>query len=299
MKRFDLKIGFECNNHCRHCVQGKKRILGRPKTVAALKMELRQARQDCQTLVFTGGEPTLHNRLIALIRFASEIGYTHIQIQTNGRRLAYGAFAKACVDAGADEFAIALHGHTASLHDYLTQAPGSFDQTILAIKNIRRLGLNVITNTVITKPNYRNLPDIARLLVNLDVKQFQFAFVHILGFAKKNWKNIVPRMSLVMPYVKAGLDIGVKAGKNVMTEAIPLCLLGDHKEFAAEKIIPQTKISDFRSVIENFTIVRQTEGKTKGPRCESCCLSSRCEGPWREYPEYFGWDEFVPPENSR
>jgi MoaA/NifB/PqqE/SkfB family radical SAM enzyme len=148
MKRFDLKISFDCNNRCRHCVQGDKRTLGRPKSPAVLKKELRAALKDCQTLVFTGGEPTLDDGLVAMIRTASEMGYRHIQIQTNARRLAYEAFARACIDAGADEFAIALHGHESRLHDYVTRVPGSFDQTIQGIRNIRKMGADVITNTV-------------------------------------------------------------------------------------------------------------------------------------------------------
>lgn len=298
MKRFDLKISFDCNNRCRHCVQGDKRALGRPKSISSLKKELKTALKDCQTLVFTGGEPTLNNGLIDMIRAASRMGYQHIQIQTNGRRLAYETFTRACIDAGANEFAIALHGHEPRLHDFLTRVPGSFDQTVQGIKNVRKMGGEVITNTVITKPNYRNLPDIARLLVRLDVKQYQFAFVHILGFARANWPSVVPRMSLIVPYVKAGLDIGIKAKKSAMTEAIPLCLMSGYERYVAERVIPDTRISDFKHMIDDFTVVRKKEGKTKGPGCATCRLSKECEGPWKEYPELFGWDEFTPPRGD-
>ncbi len=36
-----------------------------------------------------------------------------------------------------------------------------------------------MTNSVVTKSNYRELPKLASLLVKLGVKQFQFAFIHI------------------------------------------------------------------------------------------------------------------------
>jgi MoaA/NifB/PqqE/SkfB family radical SAM enzyme len=38
----------------------------------------------------------------------------------------------------------------------------------------------VIINSVVTKDNYKEIPELAALLIKLKVTQFQFAFVHIL-----------------------------------------------------------------------------------------------------------------------
>ncbi len=95
------------------------------------------------------------------------------------------------------------------------------------------------------------------------------------------------------------LRLGSEAGVRCMTEAIPLCFLPEMEEFAAESIIPRTKIFDAERVIEDYTELRLQEGKLKGPMCARCVLEPRCEGPWREYPEHFGWDEFVPVERLR
>jgi hypothetical protein len=138
------------------------------------------------------------------------------------------------------------------------------------------------------------LPQIAQLLVDLGVGQFQFAFVHALGSAKENFASVVPRMSLVEPYVKEGLDIGIKAGISVMTEAIPYCFMQGYEDYIAEKVIPSTKIYDFHEIIDNFTEARQKQGKLKGPSCQACRHYQTCEGPWKEYPEKFGWEEFKP-----
>jgi len=79
-----------------------------------------------------------------------------------------------------------------------------------------------------------------------------------------------------------------------MTEAIPYCFMRGYEGFIAERIIPETKIFDYQKVVENFTKARQAEGKAKGPKCQECFFYEICEGPWREYPEKLGWDEFVP-----
>lgn len=294
MKRADLKVGFSCNNHCLFCVQGKKRERFGDKTTVQIKKEMRRAVKDCQEVVLTGGEPTIRPDILELVGYAKSIGFKVIQIQTNGRLFAYRSFCEQMIGAGATEFSPALHGHTAGLHDYLTGSPGSFSQTTKGIRNLKSLGQKIITNTVITKSNYRHLPQIADLLVSLAVDQFQFAFVHALGSAGENFDSIVPRMELVEPFVKKGLDIGIKAGKTVMAEAIPYCLMRGYEKYAAERIIPDSKIYDYNKIIDDFTWARRYEGKSKGPLCDQCKKNKICEGPWKEYPKKFGWKEFTP-----
>ena len=97
-----------------------------------------------------------------------------------------------------------------------------------------------------------------------------------------------------MPYVKKGLDIGIKADKKVTTEAIPYCLMEGYQGYIAEKIIPETKVYDAGFAVESYTNYRKEEGKAKGPACPKCKYYQICEGPWKEYPAMFGWREFKP-----
>jgi MoaA/NifB/PqqE/SkfB family radical SAM enzyme len=292
--RVDLKLGFSCNNRCRFCVQGDKRHRLADLDTAELKRRLEDARGHADSIVFTGGEVTLRQDLVELVVYARELGFRTIQIQTNGRMLAYRKSCEELIAAGANEFSPALHGHTAELHEYLTRAKGSFAQTSRGIRNLKQLGQPVITNTVITRTNYRHLPALARLLLRLDVDQYQFAFVHPLGTALKGFHSVVPRLTLVARYVAEGLDLGAGAGRVVMTEAIPPCFLPGRERYIAERIMPETRVYDAKVVVESYTRYRLTEGKAKGPRCPECVWNDECEGPWCEYPDHYGWDEFVP-----
>ncbi|MCK4539533.1 radical SAM protein [Candidatus Parcubacteria bacterium] len=292
MKRADIKLGFFCNNICKFCVQGDKRKKFGNKDIEQIKENIIQAKKTCNGVVFTGGEPTIRKDIIEIISFAKKSGFKVIQIQTNGRMFVYKSFCKELISAGVTEFSPALHGHTPSLHDYLTGAKGSFDQTVGGIKNLKDLNQLVITNTVITKSNYRHLPQIAQLLMNLKVDQYQFAFVHALGSAMKNFDSVVPRKSLVEPYVKSALDVGINCGMSVMTEAIPYCFMKGYEEYVAENIIPDTKIYDYEIVIDDFTKERISKGKSKGSVCSGCIKNNVCEGPWREYSDKYGWAEF-------
>lgn len=293
--KFDIKINYQCNNHCLFCVQGRKRETLPFKDYADVEQAIKKAAQEGITkIVLTGGEPALHPDFLKIIKIAKDNNFDSIQVQSNGRMFAYLNFCIKAIEAGANEFALSLHGHTSYLHDYLTDAPGSFDQTVQGIKNLKKLGQEVVSNTVITKHNYRFLPDIARLLVSLNVSQYQFAFIHITGQAEENKEKIVPKKKTIMPYVKKGLDIGIKAGRSVMTEAIPYCFMNGYEKYIAERIIPESKVHDIDFIVESFSDYRKNIGKTKGPQCGKCKYFSICEGPWREYPALYGWSEFKP-----
>ena len=292
MQRVDLKCGFLCNNNCLFCVQAHKKSVGN-KPLAELKADLDEARKICSEVVFTGGEVTIRPDLVELVRYAKDIGYRTIQIQTNARMLAYKDLCRKLIDAGANEFSPALHGHIPQLHDYLTSAPGSFEQTIKAIKNLKSLNQKVITNTVIVKSNYRHCEEIARLLVSLKVDQFQFAFVHPLGNALQNFDSVVPYMSLAVPHIKKGLDVGAASGTACMAEAIPYCFMQGYEKYVSENYIPATTIYDIDGVIDDYKKTRLAEGKVKFPQCKQCRFDKICEGPWKEYPERMGNKEFV------
>lgn len=292
--RVDLKVGFACNNRCVFCVQGTKRERYGARPAEELRDILRRERGRVDAVVFTGGEPTVRPDLPDLVAHARELGYRTIQIQTNGRMLAHRRYLERLVAAGATEFSPALHGHVAALHDHLTGAPGAFSQTVTGIRHLKAMGRFVLTNTVVNRSNYRHLPEIARLLVSLGVDQFQLAFVHPVGTAGTLFASVVPRMELVAPYLRAALQVGLDAGRRAYTEAVPPCVLPGYEACVAERHIPRTAIYDAEATIADYTRYRRDEGKLKGPACAECVHDAECEGPWREYPERFGWSEFVP-----
>jgi MoaA/NifB/PqqE/SkfB family radical SAM enzyme len=291
-KKADLKIGFRCNNYCRHCVQGNKRERFGNKSLTLIKQELKRAINDCDHLVLTGGEPTIHENFLEVVRYAKKLGFKNIQLQTNGRRFCYFDFCKQAIDAGVNSFVFGLAGHIPELHDYITNVCGSFRQTVNGIYNVKSLGQEVTVNFIVSKPNYRYLKEAAGLLVKLGVSQYQFAFIHPMGRAGDYFYSMVPRLSIIEPYIKKGIDIGIRAGKAVMTEAIPFCFMCGYEPYIAESMIPDTVIYDADKFIEDYTFLRQHHGKLKGELCEKCRYFKVCEGPWREYPEKYGWQEF-------
>lgn len=299
MDRLDVKVGFQCNNKCVFCIQGDKRFHFPDRTYDEVIGFLEQGKKENRdSVVFTGGEPTFRPKLLLeWVKYAKKLGYEYIQIQTNGRMLSYYDYCKSLIEAGANEFSPAVHGSNADIHDKLTGAPGSFDQVTQGIRNLRKLGQYIMSNSVVTKTNYQDLPNLARLLIDLGVDQFQFAFIHInpiIAASNDKIMEIVPNVHEAMPYIKQGLDIGRRAGVRCMTEAVPYCLMRGYEDFIAERIIPEAHVFDAEADIADYSNYRRNEGKSKGPKCLECTMNETCEGPWREYPDIFGWDDFKP-----
>ena len=293
-RRLDLKVGFACNNRCSFCAQGEKRARREAKGYAELVATLARERPRAEGLVLTGGEPTVHKKLLKVVQSARRLGYSPIQIQTNGRLLAYPAGVAAYLDAGATEFAISLHAPMRSVHDELTRAPGSFVQSLAGIRNVLAAGARVITNSVITQRNTELLPELVAMLAAIGVRQMQLAFVHPVGTAMELFDEVVPRLPDVVEPVLEAARVASECGVDLMTEAIPLCFLPGREELAVEARIPPTTVADLDGEPGDHSKWRVVEGKAHGPPCDACSKRHVCEGPWREYPERRGWSEFVP-----
>ncbi len=293
-KRVDIKTGYLCNNWCRFCVQAHNRKFGNRTTDEIKKTLIEAKNNDIQGVVFTGGEVTIRPDVIELIDYAKKLGFERIQIQTNGRRFSNMDFLKKCIKAGANEFGPSLHGYLPEIHDYLTRAPGAWKQTVQGIKNIKKLGYEVILNSVVTKANYRYALEFAKLMVNLHVDQFQYAFMHAVGNALINFESMMATASLALPEIKKGIKYAVTHGTMVMVEATPYCLMQGYERYVAELYMPDTAIKEKDFWIWDFEKVRRTEGKQMFPQCKDCRFRFVCEGPWKEYPERMGNDEFQP-----
>jgi radical SAM protein with 4Fe4S-binding SPASM domain len=120
------------------------------------------------------------------------------------------------------------------------------------------------------------------------------AFVHAAGNADKNFDYIVPRKSLAAPYIKKALQIGIDAGIRVMAEDMPYCFMRRYEKYLGELYAPPTEVRDVDHIDPKFEETRVKEGKCKSEKCKKCKYYRICEGPWKEYPQRRGWDEFIP-----
>ncbi|MFH1540005.1 MAG: radical SAM protein [bacterium] len=295
MTTLDLKVGYTCNNNCKHCVVGDKRHAFSDRKTGEIMEIMSWGRERCDRLVLTGGEPSIRRDFPELLSHARAMGYS-LNVQTNARAFSHKKYVEELVAAAGTDITIvvALLSSDPNCHNYLTSS-NSFRQTLRGINNLLEAGVReIIINTVVTKSNYRTFPRHAAILSRLGVHSVQYAFVHVLGNAQKNIHSVLPRKSIVAPYIKNALGVLMRSGVKARCEAMPYCLMRGYEDCVSEAYIPDTVVADLGISILDFTGVRREEEKLKGERCPECVHFSKCEGPWRQYPEMFGWEEFEP-----
>jgi len=291
---FEVLVGFACNNNCRFCsIDFEKRRFN--KTTAEIKHDILRAKQSgAEILGFTGGEPTIRKDIFELVEFAKMQGFRTVRIQTNGRMFASKEFTEKIIKAGANYFKFTINGHKAKIHDFLSQSPGSFDQTIAGLKNVKAFGRTVEVNILINKQNYKFLPPMIKFLVDLGISQFTLIFPSYIGNALVYKDDVAVKLSEAVPYIKEAISIieDYELDK-VVTVNIPMCFMHGYEKYAATELSPmRTKVvgPEFDINLDN----KMKEEKRKAPQCENCKYSLLCCGIRYDYADLFGFDEIKP-----
>ncbi len=295
-----LLLGYVCNNNCKFCYAADKRELPLMSTEEA-KRQLELARKRGSTIVdFLGGEPTLRKDLIELVAYAKELGFRTISITTNGRMLSKRSYAEALIDAGLNSVIFSIHGHRAELHDYLVSVKGAFEQTIAGFRNVREISdrIYICTNTVIVKPNIKYLPKIVDLCATLGTNAIELIFPHPRGNAYKNFDELVPHLSELIPVVPKTIAVAQKHGiKHCYFRYVPFCYMIGYLNYLSEYVARNTlREQHIGPEFEDLEVEknRAAYGRVKGPQCFGCKYNNICEGIFREYAEKRGFNELVP-----
>jgi uncharacterized radical SAM superfamily Fe-S cluster-containing enzyme len=122
-------------------------------------------------LQFSGGEPTIRKDLFELIRKAKELGFHHVEVNTNGLRLATDLdFAEGLVDAGLSTIYLQFDGLTSDVYKF-TRGVDLLDIKMKAIENCREAGLSIVLVVTLVKGvNDHQLGDIIRFAIdNFDI----------------------------------------------------------------------------------------------------------------------------------
>jgi len=159
--RMDLAVTYRCNLNCAKCYNNEDRE--RPELATQQWLEI------CETLwkigipqvVFTGGEPTLREDIVELVAQAEEFV---TGLVTNGTRLE--ELAEPLRDASLDYAQVTVESHRPEIHDEMTGAPGSHARTVAGVRKALEVGLQVVTNTTLTKLNAAHFPDTIAWLKN-------------------------------------------------------------------------------------------------------------------------------------
>lgn len=302
LKGMFLKLGYSCNNNCIHCFVP---FSDNPfnKDIKQIKKDLLKAKSlGVERISLTGGEPTIRKDIFEIISLCKKLNFDIIQIQTNARMLSYRKFCKKLIKAGVNDFCISIHGHNAKIHDTITQVKGSFSETVKGIKNIMKLAPDlrqehIIANLVISKFNYRFLPEIIKFFHEIGFNIIEVEYPRIMGNAERNVDKI-PTRTEAAKYIRKASKKADELGVNVLfVDDFPICLSeGFYKNnayigyFNSQEELAMSDIGE----------VMDTEEKDKKhlPICKNCILKNICPGDWPEYPQFFDTKEYKPINKS-
>jgi len=123
-------------------------------------------------LQFSGGEPTIRKDLFELIKKAKEIGFRHVEINTNGIRLAQSLdYCKKLKESGVSTIYLQFDGLTADVYKFI-RGIDLLEKKMQAIENCREAGIKslVLVVTLVKGVNDNQLGDIIKFAVkNFDV----------------------------------------------------------------------------------------------------------------------------------
>jgi His-Xaa-Ser system radical SAM maturase HxsC len=194
-KQNSILLTERCDNYCLMCSQPPRDDDDSWMLDKAMEL-VRLLPSDTSDLIYTGGEPTLYGqRLLDLLALTLErLPDVQLHLLSNGRRFADEDFAAAYTAVGDPRLmvGIPLYGAEASLHDYVVQAPGAFDETIRGILNLAALNQPVEIRVVIHKQTVPALVEIAEFIArNLPfVDQVALMGLEMMGLARANLTDV-------------------------------------------------------------------------------------------------------------
>jgi His-Xaa-Ser system radical SAM maturase HxsC len=218
-----------------------------------------------KTIGFTGGEPLLEwQRFVdVLSAMRDRLPETGVHVLTNGRAFALPEVVSAWAGVGHKKLmaGIPIYSAVDAVHDYIVQAQGAFDETVLGILRLKdqeqRVEVRLVLHAV-SAPRLRetcrwfarNLPFVDHVaLMGLENTGFALANEPVLWIDPLDYRDDLT----------AAVDLLRAAGVPVSIYNLPLCLL-DHSVWD----VAVQSISDWKN---DYL-----------PQCARCAARPRCAG---------------------
>ena len=218
------------------------------------------------------------------------MNFSVISLHTNGVRFAEKDFAKAFLPSIRG---VMVSFPSADPHTYarITRKGDDFSRAIQGIKNMLKFDLPVVSNTVINKLNYRQLPDIARRIVSLGIPYASFTLPVPDGNMLEMMADVLP------PSIEAVGQYFLPAKKILENHGVyweipkgpsfPSCFyLGwggdiplDYRSWC--DFFEHVYFVDIDHQFENHTTLKDIampDGIKDSGRCGCCVLNPCCEG---------------------
>ena len=279
-----VKFNNKCNSNCCFCADTKKDRNLPDRPFEGLVKDLRKAAKKFDSIIISGGEPTIHPRIIEYIQNARKAGFRKVTITTNGFMMYYREFLKRILSAGADSFIVSFQTINPDDYSKITGVKKAHEYVTGGLENLRKNECDTRVNTVIHKLNMKFIPETVEYLKAMEVSSIQLSFMNPIGSGIIDGKSsMAVSYSETMPWIRKAFRKASEIGfEELWIENFPPCIAGNLSD----------RISDARKPYENKGYYNR--GKIKPRICRECIHVNSCDGFWKAYFEQFGDSEIVP-----
>ena len=289
-----IDVTNRCNLRCPICFANAAAVgyLYEPSFQEVVEM-LRNLRANrpvpVPALQFSGGEPTVREDLPKLVRAAKELGFRHVEVNTNGLRLAESVeYCRELKEAGTDTIYLQFDGVSDDIYQ-TTRGRALFKVKEEAIENLREAGFRsvVLVPTVCRGVNDHQIGDILRFaLQHADVvrgvnfqpvsitgridrqqrRKLRYTIPDLMKDVERQFGHVrttdffpVPAATIIVRFLEA-----FKRRAFVDFTAHPHCGIATYLFKEGEDWVPITEVADVEAVLE--ALRKATETLRSGKR---------------------------------
>ncbi|SDM53131.1 His-Xaa-Ser system radical SAM maturase HxsC [Pedobacter antarcticus] len=260
-----ILVTERCNSNCLMCSQPPKDREDIPYLHNIHQQLLPLIPKDCADLGITGGEPTLMGNLFfdLLHRIKTELPDTEVHCLTNGRTFAWKTFAKKLGLMKMDRLVlgIPLYSDYAPQHDYIVQAEGAFEQTMLGLYHLAAEDVRIEIRIVLHNLTIPRLGKLARFIYkNLPfVEHIAFMGLEYQGYTPHNIEKLWIDPVNYMAELEDAVTFLSSKDMNVSIYNSQLCLMPEQLWSYS-----RNSISDWKNIYL--------------PECTACRVLDKCGG---------------------
>lgn len=221
-----LTVNRACNLRCCWCYARETNYVGADMTLSDAKKAIDICKDlKIKKIILIGGEPTLHDGLIDIIKYAKNYDMTTALV-TNGIKLCNEIYIDQLIDAGLSQISMSLKGHDRESFKEITNAD-SFNYSLSAIKLLSRKNINFTISMVITLDNINTFLKGIEKSIQAGAKRFSLSFCFDFNMGgecneeyikhnnpyllAKKFKTIYPKLH------------SLTHGKFNLSQSLPLC----------------------------------------------------------------------------
>lgn len=291
LKSAYIALGYTCNHSCLTCPLTTFDRMHRDFIYEDIIKSISEAQLTTDDHVtISGGEPTLNKCFLPVIEYLSGLG-VRITILSNSVRFTDDSLVehlRKVINISKCNVVTAIHSSDRKIHDKLTASKGSFDKTLVGLKNLICAGIPTCVKNIVNGLNYTGLEDFSDFVIHTFPKQteVQFCVMDYSGRASKNLNMLKIDFQNIGLHLEKALDVFEKSEsdktRKISVIESPLCMVDPYywKYFKGDCGKLGLYVAPNSETENNISFNVDGLCNTSYPECMKCRAKSLCPGVW-------------------